>query len=274
MDRIEFVLFEISLLLYLAATVLYIIDIYFGIKNFGKLPLWKISTGFSCQTVSLIIRFIREGHPPVATLFETLSLFSWITVFIYLIIIKFKPAHRAIGLFIMPLACIINACAIGADNDIVPLMPSLQSFWLFIHVPLCLLGYGFITIAFFSAIIYFIQEKNLKYKNIKGFNRYPSLMAADELCYTMVTAGFTCLTMGIISGSIWAQNAWGSYWSWDPKETWSLITWLLFAVYLHARYMGGWRGRRTNILIIIGFICLLITFVGVNYLFGGLHKYI
>jgi cytochrome c-type biogenesis protein CcsB len=274
MEKVEFFLFEISLLLYLAATVLYIIDIYFGLKNSGNLPMWKIFTGFSCHSASLIIRFIREGHPPMATLFETLSLFSWITVLMYLIIISLKPSHKAIGLFIMPLACIINVYAITVNNDIVPLMPALQSFWLFIHVPLCLLGYGSLTIAFFSAIIYFIQEKNLKHKNITGLNRYPSLMAADELCYKMVTIGFTFLTMGIITGSIWAQSAWGSYWRWDPKETWSLITWLLFAVYLHARYMGGWRGRKTNILIIIGFISLIITFLGVNYFLGGLHTYI
>lgn len=142
MEKVEFFLFEISLLLYLAATVLYVLDVYFGLKNFGNLPVWKILTGFSCHTISLIIRFIREGHPPMATLFETLSLFSWITVLMYLIIIRLKPDHRAIGLFIMPLACIINACAITTNNDIVPLMPALQSFWLFIHVPLCLLGYG------------------------------------------------------------------------------------------------------------------------------------
>lgn len=274
MEKLETLFFEISLILYLAASVLYIIEISFGLKNFGSLPLWKTFTGFSFHSASLIIRFIREGHLPMATLFEVLSLFAWMTVFIYLIVIKFKWGHKALGVFIMPLVFIINFYGITTNRDIVPLMPALQSFWFSVHVPLCFLGYGTLTVAFCSAIIYFIQEKNLKNKNIDGFSRYPSLVAADELCYRMVTLGFPFLTLGIITGSIWAQSAWGSYWNWDPKETWSLITWAVFAVYLHTRYMGGWRGRKTNMVIIIGFICLIITFFGVNYFMGGLHTYV
>jgi cytochrome c-type biogenesis protein CcsB len=122
--------------------------------------------------------------------------------------------------------------------------------------------------------MYLLQERMLKSKKFSTlYHRLPPLEALDSINYKCLTFGFPLMTMGIISGAVWAESAWGTYWSWDPKETWALITWFLYAALLHGRLTVGWRGRRAAIFAIIGFICLLFTFLGVNLLLSGLHSY-
>ena len=275
MKGMEIFFFQVSLVLYLSASAVFITDLYIKRKSFENLPLWKSRIAFLFHLASVVIRAVRAGHLPVASLFESISFLSLIIVFFYLISVHIKREYKSLGAFILPIVFLINLPALALSKDVVPLVPALQSIWFYVHVPLCFLGYGSLTMAFCGAIVYFIQEKNLKNKNMSlAFRRLPSLMDADELCYKMVTAGFPFLTLGIITGAIWAQSAWGSYWSWDPKEVWSLITWLIYAIYLHTRLIGGWQGRKTNMVIIIGFICIIITFFGVNYILGGMHTYI
>jgi cytochrome c-type biogenesis protein CcsB len=146
------------------------------------------------------------------------------------------------------------------------LNPALQSFWLPVHVILLFLGDGAFALAAAAAVMYLIQERQLKRKRLSGwFHRLPNLDLLDELNYRCLTIGFPLLTVGIITGSLWAQQAWGTYWSWDPKETWSLITWLLYAALLHGRLTVGWRGRRAAVWALVGFASVLFTFLGVNY---------
>ena len=130
------------------------------------------------------------------------------------------------------------------------------------------------ALAFAAGIMYLIQERQIKAKKIGAFyHRLPALKVLDDLGYRCLTFGFPLLTLGIITGSVWAESAWGSYWSWDPKETWSLITWFLYAALLHGRLTVGWRGRRAAIFAIVGFAALVFTFLGVNLLLSGLHSY-
>ncbi len=122
--------------------------------------------------------------------------------------------------------------------------------------------------------MYLVQEHQLKSKRIGAITqRLPSLQVLDDLNYQSLTYGFPLLTLGIITGAIWAEYAWGRYWNWDPKETWSLITWLLYAALLHQRLTVGWRGRKAAIMAIAGFFAVLFTFLGVNLLLPGLHTY-
>jgi cytochrome c-type biogenesis protein CcsB len=151
----------------------------------------------------------------------------------------------------------------------------LQSNWLTSHVITCFLGYAAFTVAFGCGLLYLLKnmEKGDKEKPSGFLGKLPSLVMLDALIYQSIALGFVFLTIGIMTGSIWAHYAWGSYWSWDPKETWSLITWLIYAIMLHARYVRGWRGKRLAVLAIIGFACVLFTYLGVNYL-PGLHSYL
>ena len=175
----------------------------------------------------------------------------------------------------MPLACLCIFSAAFLDNAIKPLMPALQSYWLFIHAMVCFLSYACFACAFSLGIMFLLQERQVKSKHTgKLFERLPALDVMDKINYNTVRIGLIFLTIGIITGSVWAQQAWGSWWSWDPKETWSLITWFIYAAYLHARLNSGWQGRKTAVLSIIGFLAVIFTYLGVSFLLPGLHSYL
>ncbi|MBU1627018.1 c-type cytochrome biogenesis protein CcsB, partial [bacterium] len=154
------------------------------------------------------------------------------------------------------------------------LNPALKSPWLFIHTMLCFISYAGFIQTFGLGVMYLLQERQLKRKNPSQiYHRLPSLQVLDHVGYNMLRLGFIFLTLGIVSGSVWAKDAWGAYWNWDPKEVWTLITWLIYATVLHARAISGWRGKKAAYLSIAGFISLIFTFLGVNILLGGLHAY-
>lgn len=210
----------------------------------------------------------------MSNLYESMTLFAWCMVMVFLII-EHRFKLNIIGAFIMPLVFLITGYSALLDDTVVPLMPALQSYWLSIHVMSCFLSYACFACAFCLGFMYLLQERQLKLKHTgKLLDRLPSLEIMDTINHNMVLFGFILLSIGIITGSIWAQQAWGNWWSWDPKETWSFITWLIYAAYLHARLNAGWSGKRTAILSIIGFVCVLFTYWGVSYLLPGLHSYL
>jgi cytochrome c-type biogenesis protein CcsB len=183
-----------------------------------------------------------------------------------------------IGVFVVPVAFLAMAYAsIAPDisNHIEPLIPALQSNWLTIHVVTCFMGYASFAISFGCGLIRLLKNTGKsgeeKQSGLRG--KLPTPAILDTLIYQSTALGFVFLTVGIMTGSIWAHYAWGSYWSWDPKETWSLITWLIYAIMLHSRYVRGWQGKRMALLSIVGFACVLFTYLGVNYL-PGLHSYL
>jgi cytochrome c-type biogenesis protein CcsB len=153
------------------------------------------------------------------------------------------------------------------DSAIKPLMPALKSNWLAFHVMSCMLAYGGFTLSFVAALCYLVAVRPGSTTEAGTLKKFESIL--DKT----VSFGFLFLTLGILSGSVWANRAWGSYWSWDPKETWSLVTWFVYAIFLHCRFIIGWRGVAGSVIAVIGFICVIITYVGVNYLMQGLHSY-
>jgi cytochrome c-type biogenesis protein CcsB len=171
------------------------------------------------------------------------------------------------------LAIALTSIIPGIDSKITPLVPALQSNWLTIHVTTCFFGYASFAVSFGISILYLIRDKKRVQKE-KVSKWLPSTPILDEINYKSIVIGFPMLTLGIVTGAAWANYAWGSYWSWDPKETWSLITWFIYAAFLHARLTRDWRGRRAAILSIVGFTAVLFTYFGVNYLISGLHSYL
>jgi cytochrome c-type biogenesis protein CcsB len=229
--------------------------------------------------MGLIYRWVESyrlgiGHAPLSNLYESLIFFAWAIILLYLLI-EWRTRNRSVGVFITPIAFLAMAYASYSPNinsRIQPLVPALKSNWLIAHVLTCFLGYAAFALAFCLSLMYFFKRmdkpsgKNLFVKLIPGTS------ILDDLNYQMVAIGFLLLTLGIITGSVWAHSAWGTYWSWDPKETWSLITWLVYAAFLHSRMVRGWRGKRLAVMSIVGFSCVLFTYFGVNYL-AGLHSY-
>ncbi len=213
------------------------------------------------------------GHAPFSNMYESLVFFSW-TVAILYIFVELKYKESIIGVFASPLIFLAIAYASfdpNTSSKISPLLPALKSNWLIAHVITCFLGYAGFAVAFGFSIMYFVKPNDAQSESI--FAKLPSWELIDELTYQMVVFGFLFLTIGIITGAVWANSAWGKYWTWDPKETWSLITWLIYAIFMHLRIMRGWSGKSLAYISIIGFLAVLFTYFGVNYLLSGLHSY-
>lgn len=267
------ILFELALTFYFAATIISIAEVFRGGKEASRLMLAAAGTGFLIHTLSIAYRYFAAGHLPVTSMHEASSFFAWCIVLIFFIL-NYKYKIGIMGSFIMPIVFILMLSSSVLPREIRPLSPVLQSYWLGIHTFLAFLGNAAFAVACGVGIMYLLQEHYLKSKRLHGlFQRLPSLQVLDEINYKLITLGFPLLTLAIITGALWAQNAWGSYWRWDPKEVWSLITWFIYALVLHARFTAGWRGKRAAVLSIIGFLTILFTFFGVNLLLKSLHTF-
>ncbi|MFC1533990.1 c-type cytochrome biogenesis protein CcsB [Thermodesulfobacteriota bacterium] len=265
--------------IYFLSFLLYLLMMVIGKPFFGRMATSTTLIGLAGHTIGVILRWVEAydlgiGHAPLSNLYESLIFFSWTIILLY-IIIEWRTKNRSIGTFVTPLSFLALAYASFSDNinnGIQPLVPALQSNWLTAHVITCFFGYAGFAISFGLSLMYLLKRLDTPDKKNNFLILIPRLGILDDLSYQMVVIGFLMLTLGIITGSVWAHSAWGSYWSWDPKETWSLITWLVYAALLHSRMIRGWKGKRLAILSIVGFACVLFTYFGVNYL-PGLHSY-
>jgi cytochrome c-type biogenesis protein CcsB len=277
----------IVMLIYLAVAVGFVMaELWLSprLQQAGRTLLW---TGLALETGALIGRWISSYQiaavqtPPVVWLgrlnliitqaplsnrYESLVFFSWCLPAVGLIAFR-RSLQGWLGAVVSMLACLLLAYASfgGANANIQPLMPALKSNWLLIHVMTAFLGYAAFTVGFGAALLYLAQEKQPR-------ATLPAPPVLDRLLYRATMLGFLLLTFGILTGAVWAETAWGRYWSWDPKETWSLITWMIYAALLHARLLKGWHGRRIAWLAVIGFLAVIFTYLGVNYL-PSLHAY-
>jgi len=265
--------FQTALFLYLFGTGASLAYLVLLRKKFSQLGTITLTGGFIVHSLALVSRYLEAGRTPITNLHESLSFFAWSIVAVYLLL-NLKYRVNVLAAFISPIAAVLIILASLFPKEILPVAPVLQSFWLPIHVILAFIGDAMFALAFAAGIMYLIQEKQIKSKKIGPFyHRLPALTVLDDLNSHCLSLGFPLLTLGIITGSVWAESAWGSYWNWDPKETWSLITWFLYAALLHGRLTVGWRGRRAAIFAIVGFAALVFTFLGVNLVLSGLHSY-
>ena len=271
-------LLSITTFIYGFAAFLYIAFWVFKKPLPGQLATWTVFLAVIANTIGIAMRWMESyrlgiGHAPLSNLYESLIFFSWTIAVVYLVIEK-KYENRIIGAFTMPLAFLAMAYASMSPNisdRIQPLLPALKSNWLIAHVIACFIGYAAFAIAFGISWMYLFKQRDTEGKS-NLLAHFPNTKILEELNHQMIMFGFLFLTTGIITGAVWANSAWGRYWGWDPKETWSLITWFIYATLLHARMMRGWGGKRIAYLSIIGFVAVLFTYFGVNYL-PGLHSY-
>jgi len=269
---------SITTFVYGLAGFCYIYAWVFKKPSVGKAGTWIAILGLAGNTAGFALRWVESyqlgiGHAPLSNLYESLVFFAGTIILIYLFIER-KYQNRVIGAFTTPLAFLALAYASLSPNisdRIQPLIPALKSNWLIAHVIACFIGYGAFAVACGVAFMYLVKRKSAE-NTSSILNLLPDVDLLDDLNHRLVMFGFLFLSVGIITGAVWAHSAWGRYWGWDPKETWSLITWFVYATLLHARMMRGWRGKRTAILSIGGFAAVLFTYFGVNLL-PGLHSY-
>ena len=258
------------------------------------------------QTIGMGMRWYEAGHPPFANMYESLLFLGFVISLEYCMIDIWKPA-KSLGVIVIPISWLVFGYALNAfpwkqvfeganylfklagsgfffpvpNRGIEPLMPALKSYWIQLHVPVVFFSYGAFAMAFGSSLLYLVRDyKNKKHPTEVNHSRQDDLENLDQQTYWYISIGFILLGIGIITGALWAHEAWSRYWSWDPKEVWSLIVWLIYAVYLHMRLISGWKGTKTAWFGVIGFIMVFLCYYGVNVAFEllfktsqGLHSY-
>ena len=290
----------------LFTTIIYWINLFF-FKWGSKLALvGRIGSVTANITLFFILglRWVIAGYFPLSNLYESLLFLTWTLLLVYLYI-EFKTNNKLIGSILIPVALLINGFAnltLPIEmQKASPLVPALQSNWLMLHVSMMMFSYGtlivgsllsilFLVIAkgkqidftnldkantsYLNTLLAYYEEKSTKISHqFTDLGKLKLLSTIDNWSYRIIGLGFPFLTIGIIAGGVWANEAWGSYWSWDPKETWALITWIVFAAYLHYRLTKGWAGTKTAFLGSLGFFVIWICYLGVNFLGKGLHSY-
>jgi cytochrome c-type biogenesis protein CcsB len=270
-DQLNVVFFWGSFVAYSIACLLYVSFITFEKKNISSIAMGFMGLGLLLQTVAIVLRAVMEHHLPLTNMYEYLSLFAWFAAIFYFGALKVYK-QQIIGAFISPVIFMLIASASLLPKDAtMKLVPALHSYWLQIHVSLAAFGEAAFAVGFAANIMYLL--KKWLPESSKFGKRMPDLKKLDLISYKAVTIGYPLFTVGaLFAGAIWAEQAWGSFWSWDPKEVGSAVVWFVYTAYLHARLVRGWIGTRAVVLSSIGFLCTLLTFFA-NLLLGGLHAY-
>ena len=282
MMQAESILFLVTLGMYFVTMLLYFLFAAIKKPALSKLAIRVQIAALVVHTAAIVLRGIAMGRLPMANQYEFSTAFAWALALVSLIfILKFR--FPVLGAFASPVALLLGVyagvqklnelrvIAAGGVDSIRNLMPALRSSWLGIHVSTVIIAYGAFGVSFVLSIIFLVRDKMKE----NGFwdQHIPKKEKLDTISYRCVSLGMMFLTVTIGIGGVWAENAWGSYWSWDPKETWALVTWVIYLVYLHLRIRKGWSGKTAAIFGTVGFICVLFTYIGVNTLLPGLHSY-
>lgn len=266
-------LFYIAFVCYTVTMFVYFFSFWKKAGVMAKTGNILLITGFVFHVTGLIIRTYNAGFMPVTNMYESINFFSCVIVLAYLIVEK-RFKSRSFGVFILPVVFLLMAFSSlpTTPKEIFPLIPALQSQWLVWHVILSFVGEAAFAVAFGTSIMYLVRKRSKDNSFVS--KSFPDLSTLDTISYRAIIIGFPIFTIGaLIFGAIWAKYAWGDYWSWDPKETWALITWIVYALYLHVRIVHGWKGKAAAWISILGFLATMFTLFGVNYLLSGLHSY-
>ena len=269
MQSLDITLFWWALIGFGLSSVIHILYLIANRKTIGSVGAAVMGAAFLALTAAITVRAVRIGHLPVTNMFEYLSIFAWSAgLFFFVFVYLFK--QHAVGAFVAPVVfmLIVSASLLPkAPND--QLVPALQSVWLQIHVTLAALGEGAFGVAFAANGMFFMK----KLISPSAASRLPSFDRLDLVSHKAIVIGYPLFTVGaLFAGAVWAEQAWGTFWSWDPKEVCSLIVWLIYTLYFHLRFLRGWRGGKTAIISILGFIAAVLTFFS-NMFLGGLHAY-
>lgn len=271
--------------LFILATVIYFVHTFGRSQFVGKVATAMTWSATTMGFVGLMVRWRESylispdaGHIPVSNLYEVFILFAIITALIYLYY-EAKYKTKSMGGFVLlvisaSIAFLLWYHFSKGAHEISPLVPALKSYWMKIHVPANFVGYGAFALAAMLGVAYLIKDKAEK-RNPNGIlaTRLPDKDVMDDVMYKSIALGFAFFTIATVLGAMWAAEAWGGYWSWDPKETWALIVWLNYAAWLHLRLTKGWRGVPLAWWAVIGLFVTTFAFLGVNMFLSGLHSY-
>jgi cytochrome c-type biogenesis protein CcsB len=266
--------FRISAALYLVSAIFYLGSISLAKPRLATSAVILLALGLASHILGLTFLGILAGRAPMSNMYESL-VFAVAGMTALAVVLDRIYRNALIGFAGALLGFIFMVIAIKMPSEMNPLRPALQSSWLTYHVTTIMLSYSAFALSFFISSAYLLKQSLGGDESGYGWvRRLPALEGLDFYNYRIIAVGFPLLTVGIFTGAVWAATAWGRPWAFDPKETWSAITWLIYGIFLHARLMGGWKGRRSAVLSLVGFAAVIFTYLGVNYLLPGLHSYV
>jgi cytochrome c-type biogenesis protein CcsB len=265
-SSIEAVFFWLTLATYALATGLYVYS--FAFRNQRILARVVIVTccGFALHTAAIAARYAAQGHLPWSGDYENGLAGGWFIILFTLVATLLRRPMQAMAVATLPLTLLLMGFGAMRSPTLGPMAASLQSYWLYIHVYFAWLAFGAYALAMGGGVLYLLKDRaSRKSHPNQVYERVPSLARLDELVFRYIVFGFITDAVMIASGAIWARDLWGSYWSWDPVETWSLVTWLIYGLIIHLRVTMGWQGRRQAWLAIFAILGMIITFFGVTF---------
>jgi len=269
--QVEIALMWIVVMAYAASTVAFVVGVVFARSKVLTLGVVLAGAGLALHTAAFTVRWVRVGHAPYLGFYEVVSAYAYATVAAVVVVSVLRPRLRPIGAILMPLALLALGAAMLADKTEELAGGTLASWWLTVHVLFAKLSYSSFIVAFALAVVFLVRSHPGSGRVRQVLDRLPSQDALDDLSYRCAAVGLIFLSIMIVAGAIWANEAWGRYWAWDPIETWSLVTWLVYSLYLHMRLTMGWTGRRSAWLLVAALPFVPFSFVAVPVVYDSIH---
>jgi len=244
------------------------------VDTFGRIGISLTLIGFVLSVAGVLLRAMAAGRAPWGNMFEFTTSAMVFIVAVYLTMV-WRGGMRWLGLPVTLLATAGNGLAMTVFYvAVAPLVPALHSVWFLIHIIAAAISGATFNVGAAASILYLVKKRAEERGQVRGYlSLLPSAQRIDVLCYRFHAFAFPLWTFTVAAGAIWAEYAWGRYWGWDPKETWALVTWIIYACYLHARSTAGWKGKKAAVLAILGLASFWFNFIGINLLVSGLHSY-
>lgn len=276
MGQLEWILYLTASSFYGVSAVLYVLSVVFKKEGWLRYGAMAAFMGILPHTGSLYLRWMESGHGPYMTMHEVFSSYAWVSIAVFLLVALRSERIRLAGMIVVPVSFILMGIGASLSRETYSIPASLNSYWLIAHVGFAKLAFGGILIGTGLAVLYLMnerQEQGNSSEVMKRFlGRFPDKYVMDDLSYQFVSAGFLFLSVMIGAGSIWAYQTWGRYWAWDPIETWSLIVWFIYGIFLHLRMNAGWKGKKSARMLILAIFILAFSLFGTGIVYTGLHS--
>ncbi len=268
---LEIVLMWSAVTLYALSAILFIVGFVFRREGIRRFALTAAAAGLVPHLAAIGVRWVRLGHGPYLGFYEVVSTYAFMSVVMLAIIVRKYRSLSLVGVVVMPIAFLLLAAAMLAPKSGIEVTATLASWWLAVHVTFAKLAYSSFIAATGLAVLYLMREKLESGRFGDVFAKLPRQEIVDDLSFRFIGVGFIFLGIMIAAGAIWANEAWGRYWNWDPIETWSLISWVIYAVYLHLRLTMGWRGRKAAWVAVAALPLILFSVAGVPLAYNSIH---
>lgn len=268
----EIVLMWVTVTAYAAAAVLFTVGLTFRLPRVRAAGWWVAAAGLAPHTAAIAIRWVRVGHGPGLGFYEVVSSLAWMSVVVSGLLVRRYRSLSPVGAVIMPIAFLMMGAAVLAPPSGLDITAKLASWWLTVHVTFAKLAYGALVTSFALSVLYLLREGRAAGRWREVLDKMPAQDVVDELAFKFMAVGFIFLGIMIATGAIWANEAWGRYWAWDPMETWSLVSWIVYAVVMHLRLTMGWRGTRFAWASVAALPVVVFSLVGVPIVFNSIHS--